>query len=216
MDFAYGAHIVNMMIALIISLTFHEAAHALVATWQGDRTPKMDGRLTLNPIPHMDPIGTVFFPLLGAMGGGFLFGWAKPVAVDPRSFRSQKWGNILVASAGPAANLLLSILAIVGIHFLSNVQEGTVMIGFYRLAEQLVGINAILAIFNLLPIYPLDGGTIIYELLPYEGRRKYEEYVVPYGSFALLGLMLVGGLSWLGYIAGFWVLIARWVVGLVL
>src|SRR4051812_30924831 len=85
MDFAYGARVVNMMIALIIALTFHEAAHALMARLQGDRTPQIDGRLTLNPIPHIDPIGTLFFPLLGAMAGGFLFGWAKPVNVDPRN-----------------------------------------------------------------------------------------------------------------------------------
>jgi len=215
MDFAYGARVVNMMIALIIALTFHEAAHALAARLQGDRTPQIDGRLTLNPIPHIDPVGTIFFPLLGAMIGGFLFGWAKPVSVDPRNFKDQKWGQILVAGAGPASNLVLSIVALIGMQFLSGAQDGTVMIGFYRLTEQLVWINAILAVFNLLPVYPLDGGTIVYELLSPDMRRKYEEYVVPYGSFVLLGLMLVGGLSWLGYVAGFWVLLARWMVGFI-
>jgi len=215
MDFAYAAGVVNMMIALVISLTFHEAAHALAAKWQGDRTPQIDGRLTLNPIPHIDPVGTLLFPLIGAMAGGFLFGWAKPVSVDPRNFRSQKWGNILVAGAGPMANILLSIVALIGLRFLSDVQEGTAMIGFYRLTEQMIGINAILAIFNLLPVYPLDGGTITYELLSHDMRRKYEEYVVPYGSFVLLGLMLVGGLSWLGWVARYWIGIANWMVSTV-
>ncbi|MCX6129858.1 MAG: site-2 protease family protein [Proteobacteria bacterium] len=216
MDFTYAAGVVNMMIALIISLTFHEAAHALMARLQCDRTAQREGRLTLNPIPHMDPIGTIFFPLLGAMGGGFLFGWAKPVPIDSRNFRNQKWGNILVASAGPLANLLLSILAIIAVRLLGNTQDGTILIGFFRLAEKMVWINAILAVFNLLPVYPLDGGTIIYELLSYDLRRKYEEYVIPYGSFALLGLMLIGGLSWLGHVAGFWVFVATHIVGLIL
>ncbi len=212
MDFAYGARILNMMIALIISLTIHEAAHALMAKIQGDRTAEYEGRLTLNPIPHMDPIGTLFFPLLGAMAGGFIFGWAKPVPVDSRNFKHQKRANILVAFAGPLSNLIMSVLALIAMHQLSDAAEGSVLIGFYRLSEQLVMINAILAVFNLLPVYPLDGGAIIYELLPYDLRRSYEDYVIPYGSFVLLGLMLVGGLSWLGHIAGFWIMLAQWFV----
>ncbi len=212
MDFAFAANVLNMMIALIISLTFHEAAHAFMAKLQGDRTAQYDGRLTLNPVPHIDPIGTLFFPMLGALAGGFIFGWAKPVPVDPRNFKSYKRSTILVALAGPAMNLILSFLSIAAYYAIGPVSEGSVWVAFSRLAQVSIGINAILAIFNLLPVYPLDGGTVIYELLPHDLKRTYEDYVIPYGSFALLALMLVGGLSWLGSIAGIWIAISDQIV----
>lgn len=215
MDYAYGAKVVNMMIALIIALTLREATRALTARILGDRTPQLDGRLTLNPVPHIDPVGTLLFPFIGALLGGFIFGWAKPVHVDPRYFKNQKWGQIIVAASGPASSFLFTFVALIGMQLMSGAQEGSVLIGFYRLFEQLAWISAILAVFNLLPVYPLDGGTIVYELLPYEGKRKYEEYVIPYGSFALLGLMLLGGLNWLGYVARFWVMFAGWIVSLI-
>jgi Zn-dependent protease len=215
MDYAYGAKVVNMMIALIIALTLREATRALTARILGDRTPQLDGRLTLNPVPHIDPVGTLLFPFIGALLGGFIFGWAKPVHVDPRYFKNPKWGHIMVAASGPASSFLFTFVALIGMQLLSGAQEGSVLIGFYRLFEQLAWISAILAVFNLLPVYPLDGGTIVYELLPYEGKRKYEEYVIPYGSFALLGLMLLGGLNWLGYVARFWVMFAGWIVSLI-
>jgi Zn-dependent protease len=204
-----------MMIALIIALTLREATRALTAKILGDRTPELDGRLTLNPVPHIDPVGTLLFPFIGALLGGFIFGWAKPVHVDPRYFKNPKWGHIIVAASGPASSFLFTFVALIGMQLMSGAQEGSVLIGFYRLFEQLAWISAILAVFNLLPVYPLDGGTIVYELLPYEGKRKYEEYVIPYGSFALLGLMLLGGLNWLGYVARFWVMFAGWIVSLV-
>ncbi len=213
MDFAYAAQVLNMMLALVISLTFHEAAHAFMAKMQGDRTAQHEGRLTLNPVPHIDPIGTLFFPLLGAMaGGGFIFGWAKPTPIDPRNFRNYKWGQIAVALAGPFMNLLLSLLSIAAFYAIGPVSEGSVWVAFSRLAQASIGINAILAVFNLLPIYPLDGGTVLYELLPYDLRRTYEDYVIPYGSFALLGLMLVGGLSWLSVVASVWIQISDRIV----
>lgn len=216
MDFAFGAHVVNMMIALIISLTFHEAAHALMARLQGDRTAELDGRLTLNPAAHIDPVGTLFFPLIGAMLGGFIFGWAKPVPVDSRNFKSQKWGNIVVAGIGPLSNLMLSFLSLVALYWIGPTQDGTVWMAFSRLASAMITVNAILAIFNMIPVYPLDGGTVLYELLPYEGKRKYEEYVMPYGSFALLGLMLLGGFAWIGALAGFWVQVSEKIINSIL
>ncbi len=205
MDFAFGAHIVNMMIALIISLTVHEATHAFMARVYGDRTAQLDGRLTLNPVPHIDPIGTLLFPLIGAVLGGFIFGWAKPVPIDPRNFRNQKWGQIIVAGSGPFSNLLLSFVSLIIVYLIGPAQDGTIWLAFSRLATAMVSVNAILAIFNMIPVHPLDGGAVLYELLPYEGKRKYEEYVMPYGSFALLGLMLLGGFAWIGALAGVWV-----------
>ena len=132
------------------------------------------------------------------------------LATHDRS-RNSGW----VAASGPASSFLFTFVALIGMQLMSGAQEGSVLIGFYRLFEQLAWISAILAVFNLLPVYPLDGGTIVYELLPYEAKRKYEEYVIPYGSFALLGLMLLGGLNWLGYVARFWVMFAGWIVSLI-
>lgn len=212
MDFGFGAHVVNMMIALIISLTFHEAAHALMARIQGDRTAELDGRLTLNPVPHIDPVGTLFFPLIGAMLGGFIFGWAKPVPIDARNFKSQKWGNIVVAGIGPLSNLVLSFISIIAFYLIGPAPDGSIWLAFSRLASAMITVNAILAIFNMIPVYPLDGGTVLYELLPYEGKRKYEEYVMPYGSFALLALMLLGGFAWIGALAGLWVNVSERII----
>lgn len=208
MDFTTAATVINMMIALIISLTFHEAGHALFARWQGDRTAEREGRLTLNPVPHIDPIGTLVFPFIGSLLGGFIFGWAKPVPIDSRNFRSQKWGSILVAASGPFTNLALSFVSLMIYYAIGPVSEGSMMVAFSRLANAMVYVNALLAIFNMIPLHPLDGGTVLYELLSYELKRKYEEFVIPYGGFVLLGLMLMGGFRWVGGLAQYWVYVS--------
>jgi Zn-dependent protease len=216
MDFSQAADIINKMIALIISLTFHEAGMALVARWQGDKTAQHEGRLTLNPIPHMDPIGTLLFPFIGALLGGFIFGWAKPLPINPNNFRNRKWGNILTAGSGPFWNFLLCFVAVLIYYAIGEVQAGNPLIAASRLAQAMVMVNAILAIFNLIPVYPLDGGTVLYELLPYDMKQKYDEYVVPYGSMALLALMLFGGFKWIGAVAMVWIAVCETLVRAIL
>ena len=138
MDFNFATQVMNMMIALILSLTLHEAAHAFVAYIQGDNNTKSYGRLSLNPVVHMDPVGTILFPLIGSMLGGFIFGWAKPVPVNTRNLKNQKWGYVLVAFAGPASNLILCFFSIIAYRLIGPVADGTIMIGFSRLAEAMI------------------------------------------------------------------------------
>ncbi len=199
MDAQIG-QILTLLLALVICLTIHEAAHAWVAKLQGDDTAERLGRLTLNPIPHIDPIGTVFFPLLIAMTSGGMFGWAKPVPVDGRYFRNHRWGHFFVSGAGPAANLLLGFFCIIGLriyetHFSASVAPGHFFYPLVDLVGAMAYINAILAIFNLIPLPPLDGGTVFGALLPRRMGERYEEFVAPYGMWILFALMLTGGLS---------------------
>ncbi|MGE0171802.1 MAG: site-2 protease family protein [Oligoflexales bacterium] len=206
MDFSDIAQVMNNMIALIFALSFHEAAHAFAAHVQGDKTAKMDGRLTLNPIPHIDPIGTIVFPLLGAIAGGAVIGWAKPVPVDVRNLRNQKWGYVLVAAAGPLSNLLLCFISIFLLRGYENYGTHTIspehfLYPLVELLTPLIFINAILAIFNLLPLFPLDGGTVFTAFLPYNLKGMYDQYIAPYGMFILLALFFTNSLSWMGRIA---------------
>ena len=208
MDFSVASQVMNMMLALIIALTFHEAAHALLAKLQGDNTAQLEGRLTLNPVPHLDPVGSIIFPLVGslisAMGGGFGFiGWAKPTPINPNNFKHRKKGHILTAFAGPAANLILCTLSVL-LYAITPSDDGSIWVAFHRLFAASIWINAILAVFNLLPLYPLDGGAIVSELLPPKAKEKYEAIVVPYG-FPILILILIVGWRFIGGAAQWWI-----------
>ncbi len=170
--------------ALIFSLTFHEYGHGKMASLIGDDTAKQAGRLTLNPIPHIDPVGLLMVLLIG-------IGYAKPVPADPRKFNTR-WGSLLVAAAGPGMNLLL---AIVLINFYRIGQSAGIEI-FQTGASQffftfLAGINMLLMLFNLLPIGPLDGSYILPYVLPRETARKYLQLNQRYGSYALLSLIVL-------------------------
>ena len=197
------AEIISIFLALILSLSIHEAAHAWSAKIQGDPTAEDLGRLTINPIPHIDPVGTIIVPgAMLLMGGGF-FGWAKPVPVDIRNLKSERWGYAIVAAAGPASNILLCIAFI----FMLRLYEA----GLYQymprdgflyplvgLAANMVKVNALLAVFNMIPLPPLDGGTVMAAFLPDNLKSLYEDYIEPYGSFILLLLIFSGGLSFIG------------------
>lgn len=149
---------------LILSIVAHEVAHGIAALWQGDPTAKYAGRLTLNPIPHIDIVGSIVVPLICVMSGvGVFFGWAKPVPINPYNFRNHRWGELFVAAAGPLVNIVIAgIFALV-------IRIGDFGPSFINLATGVIIINIVLAIFNLIPIPPLDGSKILFSLLP----RKY-------------------------------------------
>jgi Zn-dependent protease len=174
---------------LIASLSFHEAAHAWTASKLGDPTARALGRLTLNPMAHIDPIGTLLFPLLAMSTGAPLIGWAKPVPVDPRYLRQPKRDFALIAAAGPISNL---ILAVGGAGLLMIAPDGIVA-GTLTL---FVWINVLLAVFNMVPIPPLDGGNVLIGLLPHEAGAAIAR-LRPYGFLLLYALMLTGILTWI-------------------
>jgi Zn-dependent protease len=165
---------IAMIVALIISVVIHEMAHGYAALWQGDPTAKLQGRLSPNPIVHLDPLMSVILPgLLIFSGSPILFGAAKPVPYNPYNFRNQKWGEAFVAAAGPAANVALAILFAGLVHFALPLQLSTT---FVELAVGIIFLNLFLAFFNLTPIPPLDGSKILPRLLPLDLAMKYEDF----------------------------------------
>ncbi len=175
---ALVARIVIVAVPLLVAVVLHEVAHGAVAYACGDPTAARAGRLTLNPLPHVDPVGTVLLPgllLLTSLALGsspFFFGWAKPVPVDPRWFRRPRLDGLLVALAGPGTNLVLATASAVLWGWLASTPEPSAVQAFLAsLAVQSVVINCVLAVFNLLPIPPLDGGRVLTAVLPERGAR---------------------------------------------
>jgi Zn-dependent protease len=182
------------LLALAVAITVHEAAHAWMADRLGDPTPRLMGRLTLNPIKHYDPVGTTMLlatSLMRVFGVPVIpFGWAKPVPFDPYNLKNPKRDAALVSVAGPLANLLVSLLLALAIRF----------VGGYFLLAPIILLNISLAIFNLVPIYPLDGEKILTGLLPQKDALEFETFMRRYGNILLLGLIipLVNGQSLIG------------------
>ena len=165
----FGFNLMEMVAGLpglIMALALHEYAHARVAVAMGDFTPKMLGRLTLNPMAHIDPIGLVV--LLIAR-----FGWAKPVVINPHNFHDRKKGEILVALAGPAMNFLLAFLALGVMIFLNNTMRMEMSYGLRAVLWLIVVYNINFGIFNLIPLPPLDGSRILMAVLPYEMQYRF-------------------------------------------
>lgn len=197
-------------VVFLFSLSFHEAAHAWTSERFGDDTGRHMGRITLNPLPHIDPIGTLVFPMIGMLSGGFaMFGWAKPVLTNPLLWRDKTKANIMVSAAGPISNFILAAISFVVLK--TMLANGIVIprpVSYYNLVAPLAGqaafleplakllsvmltLNVTLGVFNLIPIPPLDGSHVLESLLPYEMAKAYEQ-VQPYGFILLIGLMFTG------------------------
>jgi Zn-dependent protease len=182
-------------IVLLFSLTVHEMAHAWTADRLGDPTARLLGRVSLNPIVHADPIGTVLFPLISMVSGATLIGWAKPVPVDTRRLQQPRRDYMLVAAAGPTSNLILAVfgailLAIVPVSP-QTLGESNVSVPIATLLTRLVRLNVLLAVFNMLPIPPLDGGNVLMGVLPPAAAVQFSR-LRQYGFVILYALLLTG------------------------
>ena len=178
---------------VLLAITLHEAAHAYAAKRFGDATAYMMGRMTLNPLKHIDPVGTVLLPLLSVVIGGFLFGWAKPVPVNFGALRNPRVGMRWVAAAGPAANLVMAIMWVLLLK-LAVVMDNDYSRPLALMSQAGVGINVVLMVLNLMPILPLDGGRIVESLLPRPLAYRFSR-LEPYGMWILLALVFTGLLS---------------------
>jgi Zn-dependent protease len=186
---------IAMVVALILSVVIHEMAHGYAANWLGDPTARLQGRLSPNPLVHLDPMMSVILPgILVATGSPILFGAAKPVPYNPYNFTNQKWGEAIVAAAGPAANIFIALVFAAIIRFSSVFSLSET---FLILAFQIIILNIFLAFFNLVPIPPLDGSKILPKFLPfslamkYEGFRRYFEYNVALGFALVIVIFMV-------------------------
>lgn len=197
-------HIVEALISyvvLLFSLSVHESAHGWAAMKMGDDTAVSQGRVSLNPLVHIDPIGTVLIPIvqfLSPQYGGFLIGWAKPTPVGAHNFRKLAQGHILVAGAGPASNLLLAILFTLGYAVAGQLNLDPERASpLYPILESGILMNVGLAVFNLVPLPPLDGSWIASWGLPRSVAVHYDRIMEPYGQWILLILFVTGLLGWI-------------------
>jgi Zn-dependent protease len=194
------AQAVMVLVPMILSLTLHEYAHALVANRLGDRTAEEQGRLTLNPVSHIDPVGTLFLPLMlliaaGTIGGVPFFGWAKPVPYNPNRFNrnvKMRTGAMLVAAAGPVSNFSFALVLTVG-YGLAHRFGVEISDAVNTILKTMIGINIGLAIFNLIPLPPLDGAKVLLGFLPLPQAQAYEAFMARAGFFILIGLVAFGG-----------------------
>jgi len=180
--------VIFYLIILIFSVVFHEISHGLMADFLGDPTPRYSGRLSLNPLRHLDLFGSIILPislLILTRGAGPIFGWAKPVPINPYNFRDKKWGNLKVALAGPVANLVIALFFGLMMRFFPF------SVGFLHFWSFVVFLNLLLAVFNLIPIPPLDGSHILFAFLP-EKSFQIKLFLQRYGLLILIFFLIFG------------------------
>lgn len=187
--------------ALIFSVVIHEFSHGYMAWKRGDDTAYIMGRLTLNPIPHLDFIGSFLIPMISILTSAPVIGWARPVPVNPYMMYDREKSMIMVAAAGPLSNMIVSVASAFLLTLLNffSFSEMLFFTPIIYLLKYLVIINLVLAFFNLFPLYPLDGGQIVLNLLPYKLKKEYEK-IIPYGMYIIIFLVITG-------IIKFWVLL---------
>lgn len=180
--------IIFIIVVIVMSIVVHEVAHGFAALALGDGTAKYHGRLTLNPIKHLDPVGSIVVPILGYLMGGFIIGWAKPVPFNPYNLRNARWGEAFVAAAGPASNLFIALF--VGFMIRLSFIYGFTSEAFLEITSFIVLLNITLAFFNLVPIPPLDGSKILFSILP-NNMLQIRAFLEKFGLiFALIFILL--------------------------
>ncbi len=176
---------IAIIVVLILSIVLHEVSHGYAANALGDPTARLAGRLSPNPIRHIDPVGSILVPaLLFFSGTGLLFGWAKPVPYNPYNLSNQRWGDAIVAAAGPLTNLLLALIFAL---ILRGAGALDLSPSFLELAKYIVYINILLALFNSIPIPPLDGSKVLESILPYSAKLKYKAFGDLISRFGIIG-----------------------------
>jgi len=194
-------YIIIFFVVFLFSLSFHEAAHAWTAERFGDSTARYLGRITLNPIPHIDIFGTIVFPLVGLISGGMMFGWAKPVPVNTSQMRDRKLGDICTSLAGPTSNAILAVIFFIFLKIIfhspliSPSSLGQLEEPLDLLLKVGLQLNIVLMVFNLLPIPPLDGSHVLRNFLSGGAADIYDRIIQPYGFLILIALLMSGVLS---------------------